>query len=193
MNPVWKNFIFTSVMSVLVFSLLTGCQEQQLQGSKQYVLNSVTVTNALIEMDKQFDATDLTIISLKDSINEQDFRTLALTAQELRQLRQQIHEMIQASGGLSTFLINAEQLKALYLKGGEIYTRARVIIEKYWDGLPQGTQLQLIQFDRQVTFLRMAIIKLQNTPDGTDITQTVQDIISIGAATAKVLAITGVI
>ena len=193
MKPIWKHFIFASIMTALIFVLITGCQEPQLQESKHYVVNRVTIASALMELDKQFDTTNLTVISLMDSLSEQDFRTLALTAQELRQLRQQIHETIQASGSLSTFLINTEQLKALYLKGGDSYTQARVIIEKYWGGLPLETQSQLKEFDRQVFYLHLAIFELQNTPEGSDITQTIEDIISIGTATARLLEISGVL
>lgn len=188
MKPIWKHSIIAGIM----LTLLNGCQPQ-LEKSKHYAVNTAVVTQSLIQLDSQFDKTDATIMNLMGALNDQDFQALIATARELKQLRKTVHETLQASGGLPQFLINAEQVKKLYLKGGDSYTRARVIIEKYWGGLPQSTQLQLLVFDKQAIRLNNAMTQLLKAPDGSDITKTIQDIIAVGAAAAKVLVIAGVL
>ena len=186
-----KHVLF--VLALLALVVLLGCQEEQLQKSKVYAVNTAAVANSLTELDKAFDKTSQVVNGLFDRLTQQDIVALSQSVNALQQLRNSIHKTIQASGGLTQFLINAQQLQQFALKGGESYARARAIITKYWDVLPASEQTQLLLFDNQVTHLQQAVMQLQKVPDGTDITQTVQDIISIGAATARVLVMTGVI
>jgi|GEM_PF-6596491 len=186
-----KHAVFAATLIILL--MLMACQPQQLEKGKHYAIKTATIIDALQMLDTQFEATDLVVIQLLEQLNTEDIAILSQTAMELKQLRKHIHGLVSQSGSLTQFVLNAEQIKRLYLKGGESYSRARGIIEHHWGELPLDAQVQLIQFDRQMSYLLLTMVELNTKINGSDATQAVQDIVSVSAAAVKILMMTGVL
>lgn len=189
-----RHLFFVSVIFLLVILILnTGCDQSSRSRATQYLVNTARLASSLKQLDAQVMSTHKAINQLEQHMAPDDFVTLQKTAQDVLQLRNTLHEMIQRAGGLKQFLINAEQVSLFYLQGGERYARARAIIEKNWSELPRTSQSELMSFDRQVIVLDDAFRQLMVKPDGTDITQLMTDVVTISTATAKVLMMAGVL
>ena len=184
----FKKILIPIVLAMTLTFSVSGCNEQ----ARTYTVNAAIIGSQLIDLDKQFD----TAVSEVNTINVFDTdekAQLELVKTNLNRLRQTVRDLIQRNGGVAQVLINAEQVRYLYQQGATSYLTARSIIAGHWQQLSTEQQQELRRFDQQANALNEAIIRIKDSPQTQDITPIIRDVLTVGAATAKILLATGVL
>ncbi len=183
-----------SFLAVVTFALaLLGC-------GREFVINTAQVSAGVALLDIQFDAVTQTVGRLDLAPDERVQMTVL--HQQLSTLRTTAHDLVTSSGGLAMALVRADDVRRLADAGKASYITARQMIcpQAAGDMLTPGTCPRLIQlspaeqelliaFDLQARLTNKALQELLNAPSGADITQTVSDLLTVGAAAARIGAL----
>jgi hypothetical protein len=122
------------------------------------------------------------------------------SAEERQQLHQ-VHDTITAlrsavqrfDAGSTTAVLSAEEVSNLYRQARSAYLGARGVIAPRMDGMQPGERAALQRFDDQAHALDAAVEALLKTPDGRDISDTVDRVIGIAAGGVRLALSAGVI
>lgn len=190
-KPKFKRPVIAFLMLFMLLSM--GCKQTGTADATRYLVDTVQISQSLKQLDEQLLSTNGELASLQSVLTKTDYKKLQASAQGILQLRNALVQLVRQSGSLNSVLVNAEQVQLFTLKGGEDYARARAIIKKYWATLPIGTQLKLVSFDQQVTALNASLQSVMRNKDGADITENINQLVTVGKATAQVLRMSGVL
>jgi len=167
---------------------------------QSFALNMTQFSAGLATLNEQYDKTAAMIASHADEFNESELTQLNVTAQHIQGLREAAYVFVADSGGVTQALIHVDQVRMLYESARSAYGSARYVIcpEVMPDvpliandcarlkAMPEHEQHAVEAFDQQARQTRQALEGLLNSPSGTDITQAVSDVLTIGATAARV-------
>jgi len=181
------------LFGVLMAFTLVGC-------GQSYAVNMAAFSAGLEKLNEQYDQTAMMIAGHDDAFSEAELTQLEATHQRVQSLREAAYVLVADSGGVTQAVIRVDQVRTLYESARTAYASARYVVcpEVMPDValtvndcarlkvMPLGEQDAVIAFDQQARRTRQALEALLGAPSGTDITQIVSDVLSIGATAARV-------
>jgi hypothetical protein len=198
MKP-FKRLALTFTLLITTALAIVGCED-----TVAYAINVPVVASNLVLLDKDVDQAKAIVRSRMDSFTLKQQDQLRNAGREIQSLQSAVHNLVEQKGGVARALIQADQVRLLAQTARSAYRMARnVICPDTSADLPVTVEncpglsamndvdkTRLIMFDQRVQRTRTALDALLTVKEGTDITQTVSDVLSIGSAAARVLAIT---
>lgn len=166
---------------------ITACNTDQATG---YAVNAASLARAGAELHLTYDAVSTVIATRLDSYSAEEQLLLQQVDTALTELRSAVQRF---DAGSATAVLSAEQLSHLYRQARTAYISARQVIEPRLATMPPGERAALQRFDDQAHALDAAVEALLQTPDGRDISDTVDRVISIAAGGVRLAISAGVI
>lgn len=192
-----KKILITFLTAVAFALALSGC-------NREFVINTAQVSAGVALLDVQFDGVTQTVSRLDFSPVER--AKLEMAHQQLDELRSVAHELVLSSGGLPEAIVKIDQVRRLADAGRSAYSTAREVIcpNAADDLLTPGTcprlaqlsgpeQERLVAFDLHARHTNDSLQQLLDSPEGTNITQTISDVLTVGAAAARIVQIGGLL
>lgn len=194
------NFSILSYAMLAVALFLTGCKE-----ASTYAVNVPVVAANLVLLDQEIDGAKDVIASRIDQFSPEEQARLKSADQEIQALRQSIQRLVDENGGVARALVNADEVRMLMRSARDAYRDVRIALcpavspsvaltstncKRLADMSPLD-RMTLTGFDAKVQRTREALEVILGAGDGADVTQAIVDTISIGAAAARVILVTG--
>lgn len=172
--------------------LLVGC-------NTRFVVDSVELVGRLQLLDSQYEQTVAMVTANKLRFSDDEWVQLTTVNEHVKQLRVAAHLLIAESGGLAQALINVEQVRTLGQLAELSYGAARRVFcpgilpgEAVMLGrcerlasIPPLDAVALIDFDRTAVQVRAMLRDVLASPEGSNITEALGDVLTIGATAAR--------
>jgi hypothetical protein len=182
------------VMLFISFLVLMGC-------GRQFVVDTAVLSASLSQLDDPYELTEAVIGAHLGKFTPADQAQLKIAGDSFRQLRAAAHGLIDESGGVGQALVRFDQIKSLYEQSRYSYGIVRHVICPaivHDVGIteancPRVAQLDpadratLIRFDEAAQHARRALESLFDQPNGADITQAINDVITIGTTASRLI------
>ncbi len=192
---------FWLLLLVVVAALsLGGCKE-----ASTYAVNVPVVAANLVLLDQEIDGARETVANRMDQFTPDEQARLKSADQEIQALRESVQRLIDESGGVARALVNADEVRVLVRSARDAYRDVRVALcpdvspsvvltstncERLAEMSPLD-RMTLTGFDAKVQRTKEALTVILSAGEGADVTQAIVDTISIGAAAARVMLVSG--
>lgn len=174
-----KRPLFYMVM--LFTLLLTACSNQPIAPKRValYALDITITTSTLNQLSHE-------LSQIEPLIRGDQPLTQLYT--ELLNIRDEFSDLLNDGGGsLSMALISADTSIALYRRGAAIFRQGRSILESQERRYTPDQHRQLRRINTLGIRLDATIKRLLNAPNGTDITHTTTELLSLAAGVARLV------
>ena len=187
MKPLHR-IIAIALMAITLVAGLTACNKDDAAG---YAVNAASLARAGAELHITYDAVAAIVTTRFDIYSAEEQQLLHQVHNSLSALRRAVEQF--DAGGATTALVSVDDVSRLYNQARIAYVSARQVIEPHLAKMQPGERAALRRFDEQALALDAAVDALMKTPDGRDISDTVDRVISIAAGGIRLAISAGVI
>lgn len=187
MNRLLKGLIVVASLAVAACGL-SGCQK-----TTEYAVSTATLASGVLQLDTSLKDTAGLVTERLDKLTPEEQHTLTIARADVLALQQTLQSLIQANQGVATVMADADALVASFTRTRDSYRAARDVVTAHLHEFTPAEQAELRRFNALATRVNLAIETLTKLPNGADISQTLADVVSIAANTARLLALAGAI
>ena len=173
------------LLAVALVIAAAGCKQTT---ATQYAVNTTSAAASMVQLDQAIDPAIASIQQRWDLYTPEEQTRLKFLYAELSELRHTVKSMIGDAGGVGEFLIAASEVERFYTVAKANYIEARKIIAPHFDELSTSERMQVSNMDGLALRLDHSLEALLKAPDGTDISQTLGDLLAVAATVARVVA-----
>jgi len=167
---------------------LTACNQDETIG---YTVNAASVARAGAELHITYDSVAALVATSLNSYSAEEQQRLHQVHNAINALRTAV-EQFDATDTTSA-VVSVNDVRLLYRQAKSAYINARAIIDPKLANMPAGKRQAILRFDEQAQALDKSVATLLKTPDGRDISATVDRVISIAAIGVRMAISTGAI
>lgn len=187
MKPLHR-IIAVALMAIALVTGLSACNKDDAAG---YAVNAASLARAGAELHITYDAVAAVVTTRLDMYSAEEQQLLHQVHNALSALRSAVEQF--DAGGATTAVVSVDDVRRLYHQARIAYVSARRVIEPHLAEMKPGERSALQRFDDQALALDAAVSSLLQTPDGRDISSTVDRVIGIAAGGIRLAISAGVI
>lgn len=195
MKSIWKVPLIAIV--VIAAFALTACKEGE------YVMNMTVMAANVTTLDKELDQAREVIKTNLGTFSLDEQKQLEKADLEIRGLQRAARSLVEEHGSVASALVKADQIRYLVVTARSAYRNARGVIcpgielsnDVSGENCPRLAEMDsldrftLISMDTKARRTGKGLDELLNAEPGTDVTQIISDVLSVGAMAAKILAL----
>lgn len=177
-----------SILLIGILSLLlVACD-------KSYVIDTHDAVTGLQKLDRQYDDAVAALRDNIESLTPEHREALRAAHKEFNDLRAAVHLLLTKYDGVPQAVVQLNQVKTLFQEARESYHAIRnVLCPDAQPGdilgpdacpgmaaLTENEVATLVRFDEQARQVGQALKRLEDSPDGANVTRTLIDILQLG-------------
>lgn len=185
------------VFAVLAAFTMTACKQGE------YALNMAVMAANVTSLDTELDQAREVVKTNIGSFTLDEQKQLEKADHEIRGLQRAARSLVEEHGSVASALVKVDKIRYLAVTARSAYRNARAVIcpgvplsedatEQNCPRLADMDSLDrytLIEVDTKARRTGKGLDELLNAAPGTDVTQVISDVLSVGAMAAKILAL----
>lgn len=177
----------TLLLALASLLMLSACKPGDTTG---YAVTATSMARAATQLHLTYDAVSGVIAAQMHHYSEADQSRLHTVHTSLQALQDGVARF---DGGVGSAVISADELWQLYQQARLAYAEAHAIIAPRLGEMSAPERSALEQWDQQAQRLDTAVNSLMKTPDGRDISGTVEQAIGLASSAVRLAITTGLL